>query len=561
MRGLAQTLVLTGVIPPAVASDAVARFGESRAFEDYLVRRKFASRAQIAEAIALQTQLQYVELSTLQLDPKVVASVPPALCRKYRVIPVSRSGDHLTLAMADPTDIIALDDIGSATGLLITPVVADSDVLAQMLDRYVRSDQELSSLSQTLESQAEEQAKSLSSEADASAADSVDAPIVRFVNLLIAQAIQDRASDIHLEPGEHSLRVRYRIDGVLHDVQKADRAIQDGVISRLKIMSGIDIAERRRPQDGRMSVVHEGRKVDLRVATLPTVWGENVVMRILDRSESPARLSDLNMSDENMRRFRATLSKSHGMILFTGPTGSGKSTALYTTLTELAMPEVNVITVEDPVEKRIAGVNQVQINSRAGLTFADALRSILRMDPDIVLVGEIRDRETASISIEASLTGHLVLSTLHTNDAPSALTRMVEIGVEPYLVGSAITCVVAQRLARQLCEHCKDPYEERRSVLDSLGFPATAGGGSETVRLYKAVGCSMCSGTGFRSRIAIHEVMPMTETLEQKVVLNAPAAELRDLAVAEGMLPLRSDGWSKVLQGLTTIDEVLRVAG
>ena len=384
-----------------------------------------------------------------------------------------------------------------------------------------------------------------------------DAPIVRFVNLLISQGIQDLASDIHIEPGEYDMGVRYRIDGVMHEMQRAPKNIQNGVISRLKIMADIDIAERRRPQDGRMSVSHGGRKIDLRVATLPTVWGEKVVMRILDNSSSGMNMDDLHLLPRNFEVYKKSYSKPYGMILVTGPTGSGKSTTLYTTLTAVARPEINVITVEDPVEYRMKGINQVQVNPKAGLTFASALRSILRSDPDVVLLGEIRDHETALIAIEASLTGHLVLSTLHTNDAPSAVTRLIEMGIEPFLVGSALDAVVAQRLARRLCDRCRQSYQHDPYELTNLNVgydPSTP-----PPTLYRAVGCTSCSKTGYRGRIAIQEVMTVTEDIERLAVARASSAEIARLARAQGMLTLREDGWAKAQMGLTTVEEILRV--
>jgi type IV pilus assembly protein PilB len=337
-------------------------------------------------------------------------------------------------------------------------------------------------------------------------------------------------------------------------MQSAPKAIQNGVISRLKIMSDIDIAERRRPQDGRISVSRGGAQVDLRVATLPTMWGEKVVMRILDNGQAAVDVDDLMLLGANADRYRRAYTKPHGMILVTGPTGSGKSTTLYATLRSVAKPEINVITVEDPVEFLMAGINQVQVNPKAGLTFASALRSILRSDPDVVLLGEIRDRETAQIAIEASLTGHLVLSTLHTNDAPSAVSRLTEMGVEPFLVGSALDCVVAQRLARRLCERCKQPYEPDAETLEMLRFETEAGQG-----IFRPVGCASCSHTGYRGRIGIHEVMTVSEEIERLAVERASASEVGKIARAQGMATLRQDGWSKVRLGLTSIDEVVRV--
>nr|WP_240949054.1 ATPase, T2SS/T4P/T4SS family [Microbacterium sp. CFH 90308] len=536
-------------------SAAIAQVGDGPELQQLLVSSNMATEAQIAEAVALQTGHRYYDMTGTDIEPEVLALVPGTLCRRYQLIPLGRVRDTVIVGMLDPTDIIAIDDITSITDLQVEAVVVAGDALRQTFERYLRSDEELSDLSEQIGESADSTPgitfTEVLEEQDA------DAPVVRFVNLLITQAINDRASDIHIEPGEYELAVRFRIDGVLHDMQRADRNIQDGVISRLKIMSSIDIAERRKPQDGRLSVLHEGRQIDLRVATLPTVWGEKIVMRILDNSGQSMAMSDLRFSASNEERFRAAISRPHGMVLATGPTGSGKSTTLYTALRTVANRRINVITVEDPVEYRIPGINQVQVNNRAGLTFAAALRSILRSDPDVVLVGEIRDQETAVISIEAALTGHLVLSTLHTNDAPSALTRLTEIGTEPFLVATALSAVVAQRLARRLCLRCRAAYTEPSDVLQALGFPHDP---DDLPELYRPVGCTACSGTGYRGRIGLHEVMTMTDELEQLVVTRATGTEMRQVALEQGMTTLREDGWSKVAQGLTTIEEVLRVS-
>ncbi|HRA75865.1 MAG TPA: ATPase, T2SS/T4P/T4SS family [Propionicimonas sp.] len=573
MRGLAQTLVLNGAVDAATMSHAVTRFGETAELERHLISQRLVTEAQVARAVAEQSSHEYHDLTDTQLDPAVIALVPGALCRKYQLIPIEvrpaslrptprrplqmlpeHFADELVIGMVDPTDIIAIDDVASLTDMVIEPVVVARDALARAFERFIRSDDELREVSAALEEDAASEVPVFTESIEGQAG---DAPVVRFVNLLIAQAVNDRASDIHIEPGEHRLTVRYRIDGVLHEMQRADRGIQDGVISRLKIMSQIDIAERRRPQDGRMTVAHEGRTVDLRVASLPTVWGEKVVMRILDNSAQSLSLSDLGMSIGNRERFDHAITRPHGMVLVTGPTGSGKSTTLYAALGEVANTKVNVITVEDPVEFRIPGINQVQVNHKAGLTFSSALRSILRCDPDIVLVGEIRDKETAITSIEAALTGHLVLSTLHTNDAPSALTRLIEIGAEPYLVGTALSVAVAQRLARRLCDRCRQPAAADPAVLTRLRFPFDP---AALPPLYRAVGCSTCAGTGYRGRLALQEVMVVTEEIEHLVARNSTGADLRALAVEQGMVPLRQDGWAKVARGLTTIEEVLRVS-
>lgn len=550
MRGVAEVLRRGGLLLPDEISELVRQYGEGDRLRDHVIGHGRVTEPQFAQALAEQHGLTFVDLGALTIDPEVVSLVPAALCRRRRVIPVASTGDRLTLAMVDPSDILAIDDVASVTGLIVRPVVVTSTAMAQAISRYLRSDTELSQISAALEQSAAPTQVS-------DAAEDPDAPVVRFVSLIIDQAISDRASDIHVEPTGSELKVRLRIDGVLHEMQSADRSIMDGVISRLKIMSDLDIAERRKPQDGRLSVKHEGRTVDLRVATLPTVWGEKVVMRILDHSSEARRLQDLHFSAGNLRRYTEAINRPFGMILATGPTGSGKSTTLYTTLAEIAKPELNAITVEDPVEYRLAGVNQMQVNPRAGLTFDNALRAILRSDPDILLVGEIRDRETATISVEASLTGHLVLSTLHTNDAPSAITRLIEIGVEPYLVGTALNAVVAQRLARRLCMRCRERYTPEPEVIEAVGLAPPEDG---DLVLYRAVGCTFCSGTGYRGRVALHEVMTLSPEIERLAVLRSPSAEVRKAALDEGMVPLREDGFGKVLEGITTLEEVLRVA-
>lgn len=555
MASLTEILILRGAIP----IQALDSFGGSNADDELLilnlVEAGTITYTQIASARAAQAQLPFVELQDYPIDRAAVALVPAALCRRCEVLPIGVTGDLLTVAMVNPGDVVTLDDLRAASRMRISPVVAERQDLRSAINRVIRADGELNELSSVLQ----EETKTPGSDVIAAGeAAEDDAPIVRFVNLLISQAIQDRASDIHIEPAETGMNVRYRIDGVLHQMQQAPKQIQNGVISRLKIMSDIDISERRKPQDGRLSVMHAGRKIDLRVATLPTVWGEKVVMRILDNSSSSMDLKDLNLLQRNFDAYKSSYTKPYGMILVTGPTGSGKSTTLYTTLHTVAKPEINVITVEDPVEYRMAGINQVQVNPKAGLTFASALRSILRSDPDVVLLGEIRDHETAQIAIEASLTGHLVLSTLHTNDAPSAITRLIEMDIEPFLVGSAIDCVVAQRLARRLCERCKEPFvaDVQQMLGLRVGFdPET----QELPTLHRPVGCSSCSGTGYRGRIAIHEVMLVSEEIERLAVQRSSSAEIAKVAESQGMISLRQDGWMKVQLGHTSIEEVLRV--
>jgi type IV pilus assembly protein PilB len=554
MASLTEILILRGVVPIENLDSISGAWGEDEEAVKALVDKGMVTPVQLASARAAQADLPFVELLDFPVDRTAVSLVPAAMCRRYKVLPIGIVGDILTLAMVDPGDVFAIDDVRAVARMQVKPVVAEASDLRAAIDRYLRADGELSDLTNALE---EESGTSTDMVVSAAEAELDDAPIVRFVNLLISQGIQDKASDIHIEPSEYEMKVRYRIDGVLHEMQSAPKAIQNGVISRLKIMSEIDIAERRKPQDGRMSVSHGGRKIDLRVATLPTVWGEKVVMRILDNSSTTVAMENLSLLPRNFEAYKSSYTKPYGMILVTGPTGSGKSTTLYTTLSAVARPEINVITVEDPVEYRMPGINQVQVNPRAGLTFASALRSILRSDPDVVLIGEIRDHETAQIAIEASLTGHLVLSTLHTNDAPSAVTRLTEMDIEPFLVGSALDCVVAQRLARRLCDRCKVAYEHDAGELAALRFGVATKGPVPT--LYRPVGCANCSKTGYRGRIAIHEVMLVTEEIERLAVARASSAEITNVAIAQGMVPLREDGWAKAQLGFTSIEEILRV--
>ncbi len=551
MKQLGDILLERRLVSPAQLSSAQEQQDRSgRSLGRALVEQGVLSESQLVAALATQIGLRFVDLSDYVVDRDAVTRVPAVVCRRHTVLPIDVEDGRLVVAMADPANVFAVDDLRSLTGLEIRPVVATRPDVLAALDRYLRAESDLNDLTTGMNTVVEEDLGQVSRVVE-------DAPIVKYVNLLITQAIQDHASDIHIEPTETDLRVRFRIDGVLHEVMRSPRSIQSGVTSRLKIMADIDIAERRIPQDGRMSITAHGKEVDLRVATLPTVWGEKVVMRILDNSAARMKLADLGFSAGNYERYEERFSQPHGMILVTGPTGSGKSTTLYATLNLLSKPEVNVITVEDPVEYRLPGVNQVQVNPKAGLTFAAALRSILRSDPDIVLLGEIRDAETAKIAVEAALTGHLLLSTLHTNDAPSAVTRLVEMGIEPFLVGSALESVVAQRLARRLCKRCKQSYTPAPEALLRARFPWQDGEPLPT--LFRPVGCPACAKTGYTGRLALHEVMTITEDIERLAVEHASATKIAQVAVAGGMQTLRQDGLAKVVQGLTSIEEVLRV--
>jgi type IV pilus assembly protein PilB len=551
---LGQLLVQRGLLTEAALAFALeeqARTGQT--LGRLLIDAAVVKETDLVSTLASQLGLSFVDLSDYPVDKTAVALVPDTLARRYLAIPIGYDADRLVVAMADPSNVYAIDDIRHLTGRDVRAVVATRAGIQGALDKYHRLDNDAENITA-------EAAKDAESDEDLSNIREVveDAPIVKLVNVVITQAVADRASDIHIEPTEHDVRIRYRIDGVLHEEMRAPKNIQNGIISRLKIMADINIAERRVPQDGRVTATVSGKMIDLRVATLPTVHGEKVVMRILDKSNALLQLTDLGFLPENMRRYEQSYQKPYGTILVTGPTGSGKSTTLYATLNIVNDESKNVITVEDPVEYRVPNINQVQVNVKAGLTFAAALRSILRSDPDIVLVGEIRDRETANIAIQAALTGHLVLTTLHTNDAASTPTRLIEMGVEPFLVGSALDCIVAQRLARRLCDKCKERYQPSRLELSTVGWDIEAEGG-EIPTVYRPVGCSKCSRTGYYGRFAIHEVLTVTEDVERLIVERGHTDDIKKLAISEGMLTLRQSGLRTVRSGMTSIEEVLRV--
>ncbi len=519
-----------------------------------LIEQGTISEAELVRTLARQVGLEFVDLNDRTIDGSVAALVTESLARRYQAIPISWEDGRLVVAMADPSNVFAVDDIRALAGAEVRTVVATASQIIETIERFFRGDGEVDEVMQAATDEAGE-------ETDLAGLSAIveDAPIVKFVNLLVNQAVGDRASDIHVEPNETDLRIRFRIDGVLHEVMRSPRSIQAGVISRLKVMADINIAERRLPQDGRITMRVSGRSIDLRVATLPTVYGEKVVMRILDKTQAVLRLEDLGFLPEALARFEGSYTKPYGTILVTGPTGSGKSTTLYSTLNQLNTADRNIITVEDPVEYRLPGINQIQINPKAGLTFPSALRSILRADPDIVLVGEIRDKETAVIGIEAALTGHLVLSTLHTNDASSTPMRLVEMGIEPFLVISALDCVVAQRLARRLCDKCKEPFQPTEAELTEAGWPGEELDAGEWPTLHRATGCGACGRTGYRGRFGIHEVMVMSEELQRLVIERRSSEDLQKVALMQGMVSLRSDGLRKVGMGMTSLEEIFRV--
>ncbi|MSW27126.1 MAG: type II secretion system protein GspE [Actinobacteria bacterium] len=548
-------LVETGLVTKDQLAEALAtQASTGRPIGRVLIDQGLISESDLVRALAKQVGLEFVDLTERAIDATVASLIPEGLARRYQALPISWDDDVLVVAMADPSNVLAVDDIRALTGAQVRCVVATSAQIRETIDRFHRLDSEVDDLA----SQAADELTDIDELANVSAVVE-DAPIVKFVNLLITQAVADRASDIHVEPAERDLRIRFRIDGVLHEVMRSPKAIQAGVISRLKVMSDINIAERRIPQDGRMSLTVGGKPIDLRVATLPTVHGEKVVMRILDKNQALLSLEDQGFLPDTLERYERSFRKPYGTVLVTGPTGSGKSTTLYATLNVLNEVQRNIITIEDPVEYRLAGINQIQVNPKAGLTFASALRSILRADPDVLLVGEIRDRETAIIGIEAALTGHLVLTTLHTNDAASTPMRLLEMGVEPFLVTSALDVVLAQRLARRLCDRCKEPYQPSEEELLSARWAMETIDIGDWPTLYRAVGCAACGRTGYRGRFALHEVMPISEEIERLIIERRSVEDLSKVAQMEGMIPLRQDGLRKAAMGMTSIEEIFRV--
>jgi len=553
IKDLADVLLEEGLITEEQLERAqVEQERKGRSLGRVLIELGLVKENDLVAALARQVGLEFVDLSDHKIDPSATALVSDQVARRYRALPIGFDDSRLVVAMSDPSNVFALDDIRTITGLEVKPVVATAADIDSAIRKYGQFDQSVEDITSEAASAAGEP-----TDIDKIEAAIEDAPIVKLVNLLITQAVADRASDIHIEPAEKDLRIRYRIDGVLHEVMRSPKNIQAGLISRLKVMAEINIAERRLPQDGRIGLVVGGKAVDLRVATLPTVYGEKMVIRILDKASVLLKLEDLGFTEGSFGNYEKAFRRPYGTVLVTGPTGSGKSTTLYATLNIINSVDRNIITIEDPVEYRLSGINQIQVNNKAGLTFASALRSILRADPDIVLVGEIRDRETALIAMEAALTGHLVLSTLHTNDASSAVTRLVEMEVEPYLVASALDCVVAQRLARRLCDQCKESYRPSKAELEEAGFPESVRG--QIKELFRPAGCTRCGRTGFRGRMGLYEIMPISEEIERLTAEAKSSDDIRRLAIEQGMVTLREDGLEKARLGLTSVDEIFRV--
>jgi type IV pilus assembly protein PilB len=557
---VADLLASTGLVPADKLALVRGGVSQGGSFAQALIEQDVATSEGVARTLAARYQMPLVDLALTGVDDDAAGQMPLHVLERIVAIPYALTDGTLKVAVADPGNIQGIDELRIATRYpLELAVGAREDILAE-IRRLVRASEAFgarAAVEEELAAEEEEEADDLEIEDGVS-----DAPLVRLVNSIIFQAAEDGASDVHVEPLEDALLVRFRIDGVLQEVQRVPKRMLAGVVTRLKVLAKLDIAERRKPQDGRISLnaAAAGRLLDIRVATLPTVEGESVVMRLLDKSKKAPTLEELGLSDDMRTRLSEILKRPTGALLVTGPTGSGKSTTLYAGLTQIHRPEINIITVEDPVEYRLSGVNQVQINQRAGLTFAAALRSILRSDPDVVMVGEIRDGETAKISIEAALTGHMVLSTLHTNDAPQAITRLNEMGVEPFLVGAAVSAVLAQRLARKLCTHCCEMYTPSVDELLKARVSPDIAAAADGMAFYRKRGCPRCNQTGYKGRIGIYQLLTMSEQLESLAVQKASREDIERAAIEEGMRTLWDDGLAKVASGLTSIEELARVS-
>jgi general secretion pathway protein E len=552
-RLLGELLVQEGLTTPEMVKQALARTqttGEQ--LGEALIALGAVSRDDVLKALALQHNLPYLFRGELPSPLPVLKNVSPKYLRQYTVCPVSVEGQTLVVATADPLNPVIADDLRQVTGLDVKIVVSPADAITEAIDRTY--DGAATPLQRIVEGMEEDRGPDGDEDVNHLRDMAFEAPVVRLVNLLVENAIAAEASDIHIEPFEDTLRIRYRVDGILYDQEAPPRRLQAAVTSRIKIMAEMNIAERRLPQDGRIRVTLHGQRIDIRVSTMPTVHGESIVMRLLQRSSVFLPLEKLGFPAGTLKRFEHLIKRPHGIILVTGPTGSGKTTTLYGALDKINSPDRKIITVEDPVEYQLKGVNQIPVKPKIGLTFATGLRHIVRQDPDVILVGEIRDLETAEIAIQAALTGHLVFSTLHTNDAPAAITRLQDMGVEPYLLSSVLEGVLAQRLVRRVCGACRIPDVPSAADLEALGVEADG-----ATRLYRGAGCAECRGTGYRGRSGIYELFAITEDVRSLMLRRASSREIRRHAIEEGMVTLRLDGWQRAREGLTTIEEILRV--
>ena len=522
-----------------------------------LVKLGFVEETEVTKMLARQYRMPAVDLSRFEVDAKILKMIPPDLAMKYTVLPLKREGRTLTVAISDPNNVAAIEDIKFITRCDIFPVIAGEYTLRNALERYYQqSDAQLQTLLKDIEEETDLEVVEEETDEDVKAQDLADdAPVVKLINAILTDAVKRGASDIHVEPFEHEMRVRYRVDGTLQEVMKPPVKMRAALTSRVKIMASLNIAERRVPQDGRIKLKMGARVIDFRVSTLPVLFGEKIVLRILDKGNLTLDLSKFGFEPKAEEDLLRAILNPYGMVLVTGPTGSGKTTTLYSALSRINTMEVNILTAEDPVEYNLMGINQVLVRNEVGMTFAAALKAFLRQDPNIIMVGEIRDMETGSIAIKAALTGHLVLSTLHTNDAPSTVTRMIDMGIEPFNVASAVNLIVAQRLVRRVCSSCKAEQKYSDEELHALGIPLAQ---AKQLTFFKGQGCDTCGGTGYKGRQGLYEVMALSSSLRRMVLKGASTEELREQAVKEGMLTLRSDGMVKVKRGVTTLDEVVK---
>jgi type IV pilus assembly protein PilB len=566
MSKLGELLVSSGTINQKQLQQALdLQKKEGGRLGTNLVKLAFVSEEKLTDFLSKHFGVPSVNLDRIEVDESVTKIIPADVARKYTILPISKAGAKLTIAMLDPTNVFAMDDIKFMTGYNVEPVVAAETSLRLAIERYYGSTHaiELKKVMEEIATEEETDLEVLEEEEELDLAalesESEEAPVVRLVNIILTDAIKRGASDIHIEPYEKDLRVRYRIDGILYEMMHPPLRLREAITSRCKIMARLDIAEKRMPQDGRIKIKTrisgKVKDLDYRVSVLPTIHGEKIVMRLLDKDNLMLDLTRLGFEVESLRKFEQAIFRPYGMVLVTGPTGSGKTNTLYSALQRVNTPETNILTAEDPVEFNLPGINQVQMREQIGLNFAATLRSFLRQDPNIILVGEIRDFETAEVAIKAAMTGHLVLSTLHTNDAPSTISRLMNMGVEPFLVATSVHMVVAQRLVRRICQYCKEPHDQPPAALINAGFAEAE---SRRVRLFKGRGCERCNNTGYKGRVGLYEVMEIDDEMREMILAGGSSFELRQRALAKGMMSLRLSGLEKIRMGVTTIEEVVR---
>jgi type IV pilus assembly protein PilB len=563
---LGELLVKSGRINQAQLQEALAhQKDQGGRLGTNLIKLGHITERQLVDALSEQFKVPSVDLNTMEIEDAVIKIIPADIARKYTIFPVTKAGATVTVAMIDPTNVFAMDDVKFMTGYRVEPVVASESAIRAAIDKYYGSTHaiELKKVMEDLSEESGSDLEVLDEEEDLDLAtleeESEQAPVVKLVNLILTDAIKRGASDIHIEPYEKDYRVRYRIDGILYEMMRPPLKLKEAITSRCKIMAKLDIAEKRMPQDGRIKIKTKisgkTKDLDYRVSVLPTLFGEKIVMRLLDKDKLMLDMTKLGFEVESLRKFEAAILRPYGMVLVTGPTGSGKTNSLYSALQRINTPEVNIITAEDPVEFNLTGINQVQMKENIGLNFAASLRSFLRQDPNIILVGEIRDFETAEVAIKAAMTGHLVLSTLHTNDAPSTINRMMNMGIEPFLVATSVHLIVAQRLVRRICTFCKEPSDVPPPALVGAGFSEHE---SRTLKLFRGRGCDRCSNTGYKGRVGLYEVLEVEDELREMILSGASSFELRQKAIQNGMMTLRMSGLQKIRDGVTTMDEVVR---